>query len=71
MARLLGGAQGLTIPLLGLRDLLGGSLHVGEPRLGPRRAAPAGCRGKRAGNRAERGQQRGRIECQDRHEDLE
>jgi hypothetical protein len=71
MARLLGGAQGLTIPLLRLRDLLGGSLHVGEPLLGPRRATPTGARGARAGDRAERGQQRRRIERQDRHEDLE
>lgn len=70
MARLLGGAQGLAVHLLGMGDLLRGGLHMGESRLGQMRAATA-CRcGERAGDRAERCQQRGRIERQDGHEDL-
>ena len=71
MARLLGSAQGLAVYLLGMGYLLRGGLHVGESLLGQVRVATAcGC-GERAGDRAERCQQRGRIERQDGHEDLE
>jgi hypothetical protein len=70
MARLRGGAQSLAIHLLGLGDLQRGGLHVGESLLGQMRAATASRRSERASDRAERCQQRDRIERQDRHEDL-